>query len=125
MTDIYQKYEPYLALLDFRDMSPLEAERTAEKCFNAQALIVRDLAIAEYKELVMADAAETAKSELLITVPSEFKNADSRKAWVQTRPARREAADKADKAVVAANYLKRLLRLFEQAANVYAQKARR
>jgi hypothetical protein len=125
MSSVFEKYEPYLALLDFRDVTPLEAERTAEKCFHAQALIVRDLAMYEYKELVTVDAAETIEAELLTTVPSEFKNAETRKAWVQTRPGRKEASDKANKAIVATKYLVRLLRLFEQAANLYGQKARR
>jgi hypothetical protein len=119
------KYEEYLQLLDFRDVGPLEAERIAEKCFQAQSWLVRDLATAEYKELLVGDSLDTVKSELMTTVPSEFTNVETRKAWVNTRPSRKEAFEKYAKAKTSAEYLKRLLRLFENAQNYYGRKAQR
>lgn len=121
----HSKYEPYLQLLDFRDVTPLDAERIAEKCFHAQAWLVKDIATAEYKELIYDDARDIAEGELMISVPSEFTNADTRKAWVTTRPTRKESFDKYAKAKTSVEYLKRLLRLFEQAQYYYAGKARR
>lgn len=119
------RYDEYLRLLDFRDVGPLEAERIAEKCFHAQAWLVKDIATAELKELLMSDADEVTKAELMITVPSEYTNADTRKAWVTTRPNRKESTEKYIKAKGQLEYLKRLLKLFENAQFYYAGKARR
>lgn len=119
------KYEPYLSMLEFHDVNPLEAERLAEKCFHAQSWLVKDLASAEYKELLVGDNEEVVKAELLLTVPSEFTNAPSREAWVVTRPARKEISEKYMRAKTSVEYLKRLLKLFENAQNYYGRKAQR
>lgn len=121
----YSKYDEYLSLLDFRDVNPVEAEKIAEKCFHAQAWIVKDLAAAEYKELLLGDAEEVSQSEQMLIVPSEYKNAESRKAWVVTRPERKEAFQKFIKAKTSVQFLVRLLRLFENASNYYGRKAGR
>jgi galactose-1-phosphate uridylyltransferase len=119
------RYDEYLRLLDFHDVTPLEAERIAEKCFHAQAWLVKDIAAAELKELLVGDADEVVKAELMITVPSEYTNADTRKAWVTTRQSRKEATEKYIKAKAQLEYLKRLLKLFDSAQFYFAGKARR
>lgn len=121
----YSKYDSYLQLLEFRDVPPLEAEKLAEKCFHAQAWLVKDLAVSEYKELLLGDNVEMVKSELMVTVPSEFTNAETRKAWVYTRPTRRESFEKHAKSKASVDYLRRLLKLFESAQYYYAGKAKR
>lgn len=119
-------YEPYLAMLEFgQDVTMIEAEKRAEKCFHVQAWIVRDLVTAEYKELLTGDDIEMTKSELMLQVPSAMSNADSRKAWIYTQPSRRDKVEKAAKATAHAQYLKRLLKLFESAQFYYAAKAKR
>jgi hypothetical protein len=125
MSDNASKYEEYLQLLDFRDVNPVEAERIAEKCFHAQALLVRDIATAEFKELMVGDNVDIVKSELLLIVPSEFTNAETRKAWVTCQANRKTVSEKHHKTKVAADYLRRLLKLFENAQYYYAGKARR
>jgi len=122
---VASKYDEYLQLLDFRDTSPLEAEKIAEKCFHAQAWLVKDIAAAEYKELLLDDSKDIAKAELMITVPSEYTNADTRNAWVTTRPSRREAFEKHAQSKISVEYLKRLLKLFESAQYYYSGKAKR
>lgn len=119
------KYDEYLQLLDFRDVSPLEAEKIAEKCFSAQAWLVKDIASAEYKELLLGDSKDMAEGELMISVPSEYTNADTRRAWVTTRPARRESFEKYAQSKASVEYLKRLLKLFDSAQYYYAGKAKR
>lgn len=121
----YGKYDQYLLLLDFRDVNPVEAEKIAEKCFMAQAWLVKDLADAEYKHLLLEDNVEMVSSELMITVPSDYKNAESRKAFVHTRPTRREAYERHAQAKVSVEYLKRLLKLFDGAQQYYGAKAKR
>ena len=119
------KYDPYLLMLEFHDVSPLEAERLAEKCFHAQSWIVKDLASAEYKELLLGDNKDVVEAELLLTVPSEYTNAASREAWVTTRQPRKDVQEKYIKSKTSVEYLKRLLRLFEQASHYYGNKAKR
>jgi hypothetical protein len=121
----YEKYDPYLALLEFKDVSPLEAERIAEKCFHAQSWIVKDLSDAEYKELLLSDNNSIVESELLLTTPDNLTNAPARQAWVVTRPARKEIYERYAKSKVNTEYLKRLFRLFESAQIYYGNKARR
>jgi len=121
----HSKYDQYLLLLEFRDVNPVEAEKIAEKCFHAQSWLVKDLADAEYKELILTDNVDMVESELMVTVPTEYKNAETRKAFVHTRPTRREAYERHAGAKVSVDYLKRLLKLFEGAQIYYANKAKR
>jgi hypothetical protein len=123
---IIEKYEPYLSLLEFdKDMSPLECDRRAEKCFFAQSLVLRDLHKSEYKNILRDDDLDTVKSELMLTVPSTFTNADSRKAWVHSRPSKRVAVEKLAESQIDVDFLKRALRLFENAQLYFANKAKR
>lgn len=122
----FSQYEPFLAMLEFgTDISPIEAEKRAEKCFHVQSWIIRDLHKAEYAELIVGDNVEMVKSELLLQVPATFTNDASRKAWVQTRPARREVFEKYATSKADLDQLRRMLRLFEGAQIYYGAKARR
>ena len=126
MLDIVDKYEQFVFLLEFsKDLNPIEAEKRAEKCFHVQALIAKDLHKAEYKEIVHADAVDVVKSELMLTVPSDFTNADSRKAWVHSRVQKKDAVSVSAQSKNDADYLRRLFKLYENASFYYAQKARR
>lgn len=124
--EILEKYEPFLLLLDLeRDISPLEAERKAEKCFYVQAMILRDLHAVELKEILLADDTEQVKSELMISVPSEYTNAETRKAWVHSRPRRRSSAERHAASKVDVDFLRRALKLFEGAQIHFSAKAKR
>lgn len=113
-------------MLEFAtDISPIEAERRAEKCFHAQSWLVRDLHDAEYANLLLGDNVEMKKAELLQNVPHNYTNEPSRKAWVHTRPERREVAEKHMRSSADVDHLKRLLKLFDGAGFYYQQKARR
>ena len=126
MSTYLDKYEPFLALLDFGlNISQVEAEQKAEKCFMAQAMLVRDLHSAEYGELLLGDDAEMTSSELMLQSPADLKNAPSREAWVFTRPVRREKFEKYAAAKVKAEQLKRMLKLFEQAQYYFGNRAKR
>jgi len=119
------RYDEYLQLLDFRDVSPLEAERIAEKCFMAQAWVVRDLAAAEYKDILQKDALDVLEAEIMLTVPAECKNTETRAAWVVTRPTRKAEFEKHAVTKVKVEHLKRLLKLFEKASDYYGRKSQR
>lgn len=124
--EILEKYEPFLMLLDLeRDIGPLEAERKAEKCFYVQAMILRDLHSVELKEILLADDTEQVKSELMVSVPSEYTNAETRKAWVHSRPRRRTATERHAASKVDVDFLRRALKLFENAQIHFSAKAKR
>jgi len=122
----FSRYDPYLAILEFAtDISPIEAERRAEKCFHAQSLLVRELHTAEYAELLVGDNVEMVKSELILRTPQDYKNAESRKAWVHTRPERKEIYEKYARSKADLDHLRRLLKLFEGGCFYFSQKAKR
>ena len=120
------EYEPYLAMLDFSaDIGPIEAERRAEKCFMVQSWLIKDLHEAEYGEIIFNDNVEMEESSLLLQGPEEISNAPARKAWVHTRPKRRDVFEKYANAKANVERLKRMLKLFDQAQIYFAQKAKR
>lgn len=119
-----QKYQEYLDDLSYSN-SILESEKRAHRFLVAMGLVAEDLHQCEQNNIIQGTLVDITFAHLMEKVPdSHGKSADSRKAWVQRQDdyvtsIRESATAKADY-----EYLRRILKVFEEAHTLNRQKAR-
>lgn len=121
---LHEKYQDYLNELSY-NASPLEAEKRAHRFLVAMGLVAEDLHRCEQENIIQENLVDITFAHLMEKVPeSQAKSADSRKAWVQRQNDYVTCIRDSAEAKANYEYLRRILKVFEEAHTLNRQKAR-